>query len=146
MPLAIRRSVSRSMWNRSSSSSSRSTLVCLTSDRSRTSAARNADMVPPSSRRTENEPERFREPLPLLLLGRELAAASRGERVEASAAIVVGDAPLRGYPAARLEAVQGGVERAVVDAERTARRGLDGLGEVPAVGRSGLQQLEHDQV
>src|SRR5689334_7423401 len=103
-------------------------------------------MKPPSSRGTENEAEGLREPLPLLLLGCELPAAGSGERVEASAAIVVGDAPLRGYPAARLETVQGGIERAVVDAERAAGRRLDGLCELPAVGRSGLQQLEHDQV
>src|SRR5689334_309316 len=110
----------------------------------RTSIARRTDMA--SSARAEDQTERLGESLPLFLFGGELTTTGGGQRVVPGASIVVTHTPLRGDPAARLETMQSGVQRAVVHAERTAGRGFHGLHELPAVRGACLEQLEHDQV
>src|ERR1041384_7782480 len=63
----------------------------------------------------------------------ELFASGGGEGVELGAAVVLGRAPLGVEQAAILEAVQRGVEGALVDLEDAARDLLDALADPPAV-------------
>jgi len=63
--------------------------------------------------------------VPLVAFGAELFSTSGGELVELGFAIVVGLAPLAGDPALVFEAVEGGVEGALLDFELAAGDLLD---------------------
>src|SRR5262249_40897158 len=63
----------------------------------------------------EDAPDRHCQATPLGGLGHELFAASARERVEARAAGVLRSAPFGGDPLACFEALQRGVERAMLD-------------------------------
>lgn len=63
----------------------------------------------------------------------ELLAASGGEGIEAGFAIIGGDAPFGGDPAAIFETLEGGIKRAVLDQEFLAGSVLNGAGNALAV-------------
>src|SRR5262245_45234610 len=61
------------------------------------------------------------------------AAAARGEAVEPGAAVVLGDAPVRGNGAFVLELEQNGIERALIDGQQIAADLLDASRDAVAV-------------
>src|SRR6185503_21298580 len=68
----------------------------------------------------------------------------RGDRVEASAAIVLRHPPTGRDPAAILEAAQGGVERAFLDTKHVPGRVFDPASDGVAVGGAEQQGLEDE--
>jgi len=74
---------------------------------------------------SQDAADRLRQPLPLLRLAVELASSERRQPVELRALAEIGMPPVGGNPVAMLEAVEGGVERALVDLEDVARDLLD---------------------
>ena len=86
------------------------------------------------------------ELVPAFGLGFELLSAAASELVVFGAAVVVGGAPFGLDPATALEAVKGGIERTLLDAEDVARYLLDALGDGPAVLRAEGKSLEDEQV
>src|SRR5262249_22634864 len=68
------------------------------------------------------------------------------EGVEARAAVVFGGAPGAFDPAALLEALEGGVEGAVVDEEGFAGAALDGECDAMAVVRRGGKDAQDEEV
>jgi len=83
---------------------------------------------------------------PFAGLFRELLAAAGGELVEARAAIVVGDAPFGAQPSRGLEALESGVERAVVDEQCALRRALNGERDPVAVMSTKRQRSQDEEV
>src|ERR1700759_1177236 len=76
-----------------------------------------------------------------------MATAGRREPVVFELAVLAGGLlPLRGDEAVALQAVQGGVERAVVDDERVAGRLPDGRRDAVAVRRPEQQRFENQHV
>ena len=71
--------------------------------------------APSSLRGSENSFDRERQAAPLRLARGQLLTAPAVERIEAGAAVVVGDTPLGVDPPPRLEPLQRRVQRAVVD-------------------------------
>src|SRR5688500_5443254 len=83
---------------------------------------------------------------PRLGLRAECAPALRGEPVILGAAVVVARAPLAVDPFLELEALQGGVQRALVHVEHTPGHLLNALADPPAVHRLERQRFEHQQI
>src|SRR5688572_15268843 len=81
----------------------------------------------------EDAADALGETRPALLLLGELASAERGQRVEAGLPVLVGDAPLRAHPPILLHAVEGGIERTLLDAEQVVGDALDVRGDGVAV-------------
>src|SRR5690349_5170353 len=65
------------------------------------------------------------QPCPVLLFFGELFAAELGERIEARVAILLGDAPVGAHPTRLFEAMQGRVERPLLDAQQLVGNGVD---------------------
>src|ERR1700723_2866691 len=76
----------------------------------------------------------------------ELFAAGRGQLVEARLAVILADAPVGGDPAAIFEAVQGRVERTLLDLENVVGGVLDDVRDGMAVGRAHDQGLQYEHV
>src|SRR5688500_10632272 len=137
MPFRMLTSVAISTWKRSSSSRSRSALRRQTSARTVCATERTnsgimrASLCGPG----DHELHGADEAAPALELGAERATSGRGEGVVLRAAVVLGDVPVARDPALFLEALEGGVERALAHLERIARELLDSLGDSPAVHR-----------
>jgi len=87
-----------------------------------------------------------RQGFPGVLLGRELPMPAFGQFVVLGAAIVVGGAPVRLDPSAALEAVEGRIERSLLDAEDLFGDLLDALGDGPAVLRAERERAEDEEV
>ena len=102
--------------------------------------------LPSAELRSEDEPHRVGEPPPFADFPRQLFASRGREVVEARATIVVGDAPLAAHPAGRLEALERGIERTVIDEKRTLRRMLDRERDAMSVVRSERQRSQHEKV
>src|SRR5688500_2809587 len=88
----------------------------------------------------------LREPRPRALLDRELLPAGGSERVVPGASPVLGHPPLGGDPPLALQAVQRGVQGALIHEQHIAGPLLDALGDSPPVHRRELQRLEHQHV
>ena len=86
------------------------------------------------------------EPLELGAFHVQMFPARGGDRVEARAAVVLGLRPLGHDPAALLESLKGGVERAVVDEDIVARRSLDRPGDALAVHARAGEGSQDEQV
>src|SRR6266568_6681405 len=112
------------------------------------SAARRYNSVPLAllSLGPENSSYGGGEPPPLGRLSDELFAAGRGQRVEASFAIVFGGAPLGCDPAASLQALERGIERAVFDQQLLVGRLLDRPRDALAVLRAENERAQDQQV
>src|SRR6185436_20689262 len=120
-------SVCCSTWNRISSSISRSIASRPIQDRNRDQLSRGDSMARRSSGcgGVEDQVHRLGKPLPVAPLFGELLPACLGERIEAGAAVVLRHPPLRGDPSLALQAVQGGIERSLIDAGLVLRSLLD---------------------
>src|SRR5687768_5279322 len=68
------------------------------------------------------------------------------ERVVPRTAIVLRDAPLRLDQALALEAIEGGVERALAELKNLLRPLLEAFGNAPAMHRLELHRAEHEHV
>src|SRR5256886_15904174 len=87
-----------------------------------------------------------RDPPPFALLARELLPPLFRQRVEARAPVAVGGPPLRVDEAARLEALQRGIERPVIDDEDVVGLLLDDPGDPLPVLRAEDERPEDEQV
>src|SRR5439155_12463185 len=99
----------------------------------------------PASAGRENAGHGLRETLPALPLLAELLAARARQFVEAGPSVVLRGAPLRPDPTLRLQAIERGIERALVDLQDVLGELLNPLGDPPAVhGRreQGLQDKD----
>jgi hypothetical protein len=112
-------------------------MSCARRCRFATSNARALAALPFRSLRcpAEHAHDRAGDTPPFAFLAPELAAAGRGQRVEARAAVVVRRAPFGVDPAARLQALQRRIERSVIDDEYVAGRLLNRTGNGLAVRR-----------
>jgi hypothetical protein len=76
-----------------------------------------------------------------------LPATARGEFIELGLAVVLGDAPPRLDPAAVLEPKEGGIERALIQVEKTLRHLKDSLGQSkPVLGTQDVQRPQHHEI
>src|SRR5689334_15072155 len=141
-------SVSRSTWNRISSSRSFSIFFPWKIDRTlptmRFNTTTSLRFRP--LRGGEHAPDRGGEALPALRLLGELLPAGARQAVEARPPVVLRAAPLRPDPALLLEPVQGRVERPLVDGQHVLRELLDPLRDAPAVHRAGRERLQDQDV
>jgi len=83
---------------------------------------------------------------PGFALALELGAAGGGDGIEAGLAVGLGGSPLGADPALLLEAVEGGVEGALLDLEDFVGELLDALGDGPAVFGLEGDGLEDEEV
>jgi hypothetical protein len=86
------------------------------------------------------------ESVPGLLFGLESGPAGFGKRVELGAAVVLGLAPICFYPCLMLEAVERGIEGALVDTKDVIRELTHAIGYCEAVHGSESQHLEDEEV
>ena len=93
------------------------------------------------ARGIEDELNRFGEPVPGLFFGHKLAAALGGELVEARLAAVVRFAPVGRDPAAFFQAMQRGIERALLHLEDIVGDLANALGDAVAVHRADAARL-----
>src|SRR5689334_5982629 len=133
-----------SRWKRSSSSRSCSSAGRRSSARRRRPSRVSSSMAISASGGGENGVHRTGEAPPERRLRGELLAAFLGDAVELCAAVVLGDAPFRGDPPAIFQAMEGGVEGALVDLEHVARDLLDALSHAPSVHRLEGERLEDE--
>src|SRR5208283_1489342 len=84
--------------------------------------------------------------LPTGLFFDQLPLSPRRELVVAGAAIGFRDLPFRREPALLFEAMQRGIERAMLDLQHFLRAGADGLPNTVAVLRSPPEHLKNEQV
>src|SRR5215831_200905 len=144
MPSARLSSARISMCERSSSSRSRSSL------RLRVSAVKrfSNDMAAPVAcflGEAENAGYALHHAVPALLLLGKLLPPPRSQPVVLGAAVVLGDAPLRGNPSCLLDAMQRRVQRSFFHTEQTVRNALDVENDAIPVNRTGLGQGFQDQ-
>src|SRR5690348_12110804 len=106
--------------------------------------------VPPSSallwQRAEGEPDRVRRARPPIRLLAQLSAAGCGELVVLRAPVVLRRAPLGRQESLVLEAVEGGIQRALSDDQLAARDLLDAEQDAVAVEPPERHGAEHEQV
>src|SRR5258708_7864610 len=133
MPSARKRSVSRAMFARISSLKS-------------SSVRRRQVHMSLRLLWSEDAPHRRGQPPPLPRFGDELLPACLCQLVKAGLAIVVRRTPLRANPAARFEALHGGIERAVVNQERIFGLLLDGPGDALTMLRAKQERTQDQQV
>ena len=86
------------------------------------------------------------EAAPALELLTKRATAGRGELVIASAPAILRHVPLAVDEPFVLQALQGGVERALIDLELVARDLLDALADAPAMHGVEGERFEHQEV
>src|SRR5271155_3591112 len=146
MPRRMFSSVRASRCARSSLSSSASSLRPRKMPRRRDTKMR-SDSISGSFGASEQAGHERGHALPAFGLGQKLFSTAARERVELGFSIVVGDAPLRGDPAALLEAQQRRVKRALVEFEQVGGNLLNAHGNAVTVqGAEGLEGLEDDQI
>src|SRR5262245_52356422 len=88
----------------------------------------------------QHEADTARQAIPRRLFLFETLLAGLRQSIEARAAVVLGRAPVGGDPALAFEALQSGVERALLDLQDLVRQLADALRNRPAV-----QRLERDR-
>src|SRR5262249_53699417 len=137
IPRRTNSSVSMPMWVAISSSSSRSSRADATKS-ARTRAARTNSGVSTASPigQPQHPSDHAGNPLPVLGLGRQLAASGFGDRVELRPAVVVGRAPGAGDPAPLLQAEEGRVDRPLIELQHVLADLLDPAGDAVAVQRA----------
>ena len=134
-PRATSLRVSISRWKRISSSSWLSTALRRRRVRNAVSTRDGHGCPPhhrPASTGRENAGHRLRETLPALLLRPRAACGRARQLVEAGAAVVLRGAPLRADPPLRLQAVERGIERALVDLEDVLAKAAGSAGRSPS--------------
>src|SRR5208282_658989 len=94
----------------------------------------------------QNAPDRGRQSIPLGGFFYELLAAGRCQRIKPRLAVICGDSPFRGNPAALLQPLERGVKRSVLHQKLLIRRLLDGARDPLAVLRSKNQRAQNQQV
>src|ERR1051325_7180659 len=99
-----------------------------------------------TSCRAQDRLESRRETLPALELLAQGPSAGGGHVVIAGAAVVVRRRPVARDQPRLLEALQGGVERPLVDLEHALRRLLDPLADPPAVHVGEGERLQYEKV
>src|SRR5436190_2820676 len=140
MPCSMNSRVRISMWNASSSSTSR-----LASGRLSERRKDFLDMGS-SSAGGERAGDRARELFPALSLGAQLRASERREGVVLGLASGLGRAPLLGEPAFALEAMKRGVESALLDDEDVGGGLADPAADRVAVAWSPGDSFEDEEV
>ena len=145
MPRATFRWVRMSRWNASSSSTSSRGLGRTGAADSGASAADVADRRSCHTRlAAQHARDRLRVAEPDGRFGAEVLSTGAGDRVIARPAIVLGEPPLGTHESAILEAAEGGVEGALLDAEDVGRRIFDPPGDGVAVRGAGQEGLENE--
>src|SRR5678816_56399 len=145
-PRRVCLAASMSRWKRISSSSSDSMVRRDTSARSHM-AIRFVPRMPTSSLRGAQELfDRDDESPPALGFGAECFAAEGGQAVVLGAAVVVREAPFAVDPLLLLEALEGRIQRPLVDLEHAVGRLLDTLGDPPAMHRREGERPQNEQV
>lgn len=86
------------------------------------------------------------EPVPFRGFGGELLAAGGGQRIEACLAVIRGDAPFGGDPAALLQTLERRIESAVLDEELFIGSLLNRVRDSLAVLRAKDERAEDEQV
>src|ERR1700687_1776246 len=76
----------------------------------------------------------------------ELFAPSRSQLVVLGAAVVLGGAPVGLDPAASLKAMQGRIERALLNLHDVTRNLLQALGNGPAVARAESESFQNEEI
>ena len=99
----------------------------------------------PLSGELERAPDSFGEDAPAFLFFLELPAAGRGDRVEARLAAGVGGAPFGAQPSVGCHALQGGVERTLLDPQRGIGHLVNPLGDRITVLRAAARERAEDQ-
>ena len=107
---------------------------------------KNGVIVASSSGRIQDQSHGAGEGLPFRLLGGQLLAPERREPIVPGALALVGELPGRRDPALRLQPVQRRIERAGLDLQQVFRGPLNVLGDGVAVGRSGEQRAQDQEV
>src|SRR4029077_14554575 len=100
--------------------------------------------APPSSK-LENLSDGLREALPVLFFVGKLFSAVDGQPIVASAAVVLGDAPLRADPTVLFHAVESRVERAFLDTQDVLGNHLDMESNAVAMLGAAGKGLEDEQ-
>src|SRR5262249_45060863 len=98
------------------------------------------------SRRLPNLDDGQGQPVPAVLLDRELAPPGARQRVKLRPPAGVGLAPLALDPAALLDAIERGVERPLLDDEHVPRRLLDALDDAVTVELAQAERLQDEHV
>jgi len=88
----------------------------------------------------------LRESIPVRLFGGELFASDGGEFVELGLAAVVGGSPFGVEPAAFFEAMEGWIERALLDLEDLLGDLANAVGDAIAMDRAEGDDLEDEHV
>src|SRR5688500_14899056 len=153
-PPARSSSVSMSRWKRSSSSTAAGTSRSACGRRKTRRRSGRRGMGWPEGGRGAAEGSGGGEDLrhgrgvagPRARLGAELGAAASGEAVVLGAPVVLREPPLGLDPAALLQAVEGGVEGALLDAEGVVGRLADPARDGVAVARAPAEGLEDEDV
>src|SRR5437867_699061 len=95
------------------------------------------------SDRGQNALHAAAQPRPALLLERQLPSARLRDRVEPRLAVLLREAPLRPQPSVLGHAVERGIERAFLDAQKIRGHALDARGDrVPVHPAAVAQGLE----
>src|SRR5208282_1290297 len=94
----------------------------------------------------QNAPDRGRQSIPLGGFFYELLAAGRCQRIKPRLAVICGDSPFRGNPAALLKPLERGVKRSVLHQKLLIRRLLDRARDPLAVLRSKNQRAQDQQI
>ena len=97
-------------------------------------------------RSLENLRHRAGQPIPIRFLAGQLLAALRRQLIELRLSPVARLAPLRFEPAALLQAVQRGIERALLDLQNFLGNLPDSLGDAVPVNRTKRDNLQDQQV
>jgi hypothetical protein len=85
-------------------------------------------------------------PLPVVGFEDQLLATFLSQRVKSGSAIIRGLTPPGPNPASPLHAIEGRIDRALLDPEEILGQELDPLGYTPTVQGTGLHNLQHQQV
>src|SRR6185437_3287936 len=94
----------------------------------------------------EDEPDGACHSPPSADCGVQLLSALAGEPIELGLAVVVADAPLGGDASAILEAMERGIEGALLNLEGAFRGPFDGLRDGMSMGRSHEQGAQDEQI
>src|SRR5688572_6075124 len=97
-------------------------------------------------RRLEYLADRVHELLPRPGLGAQLCPSHRGQAIDLGPSLRVGELPARFHPAALLEPVQRGIQRALADLEDFTRQLLDPARDGVPVRGAPRQRLEDEEI
>src|SRR5256885_7947747 len=90
--------------------------------------------------------ERAGVPLPTLAFGSEMLPTGGGQRVHLGSSSLFRRRPFSVDEPALFETIEGGVQRARIHVQHVLGNRLNAETQLVAVGRFGLEELEHDQV